>query len=119
MLEGRIGKEDAQPGNPRRYGVGDGAAIAAARENDGTGGSREQQLFLGGQRADCSRGIKIAHHHRQRLSVAALALAQAHYRGLAGCIDAEVKAADAFDGDDFAGEEEVDGLVDWIILLGG
>ncbi len=38
-----------------------------------------------------------------------LALAQAHDGGFVGGIDGEMESADAFDGDDFAGQEAVDG----------
>jgi hypothetical protein len=48
-----------------------------------------------------------------------LALAQAHHRGLIGGVYGQMKAADAFDGYDFAVAQELDGLNDWVIMAGG
>ena len=53
--------------------------------------------------ADCARRFQIAHHDGKRLAIAVLALAEAHDCGFVGCIDAEMEAADAFDGQDFTG----------------
>ena len=65
----------------------------------------EQSLFLGGELADCARGLEIADHHGERLAVAVLALAQAHDGCFVGGVDGEMKAADAFDGEDLAGQQ--------------
>ena len=57
---------------------------------------------------------KIAHHDREWLAVAMLALSQAHDSFFAGCIHAEMKTADAFDGHDFASEKSFNRFSDWV-----
>ena len=97
------------PGATRR----DPAVFASARRTIGRGAVR-RAFFFGCQGAEGARRVEIADHHRQRLAVAAFALAQAHHRGLVRRIHGEVKSADAFDGHDFAGEQAVDGLDDGV-----
>ena len=62
------------------------------------------------QVAEGARCCEIAHHDGEGFAVAVFALSQARDGFLAGGIDAEVEAADAFDGHDFAAKKALDGL---------
>ena len=73
-------------------------------ENNGAGGGEEQGFFFGSEQADGARRVEIADHDGERLAVAMLALAQAHHGGFVGGIDGEMESANAFDGEDFAGQ---------------
>ena len=90
-------------------------AIAALGKHDGPRRRGEQRFFRFGQLAEVARRIEIAHHHGQRLSVAVLALAQPHHRSFVGRIDAQMKSADALDGQNLAGGEAVDGCGNRIV----
>ena len=105
MLQGRVRQKDAEPRDSRRNRGRDSAIAAAAREHNGARHAGKQCLVFGAQRAERARGGKIAHHDGQRLAVAVLALAETHDRRFIRGVDAEMKSADALDGEDLAGEE--------------
>ena len=115
MLQRRVRQENSQPWDSRRYRIGNAALRAPPRQDNRSRVCLEQCLFFAGQIADCARGIEIANHDRERLAIAVLAFAQAHDCGLVRRVHGEMKSADAFDGDDLAREQQVDGLFDWLV----
>ena len=52
MLEGRVGEEDAEPGDAGGYGLGDGGGGVLAGDYDGAGGGEEEGFFFIGKGAD-------------------------------------------------------------------
>ena len=87
-----------------------GLVSALANENDGAGGGGEE-LFFGSVRSQsCTGSVEVAHHDGEGLAVAVLAFSEALDGGFVGGIDAEMEAADAFDGEDLARGDEGDGL---------
>ena len=108
VLQWRIRQKNAQPGNSRRHSSRNSVSSSRPGQHNRPRRGGQQRFFLGRQIADCPRRLQVAHHHRQRLSVAPLALAQAHHRRLAGGVHAQVKAANPFDGHDLARSQKVD-----------
>ena len=102
MVQGRVGKKDAEPGYAGSDGRRDGAGVAPASEDDGARGGGEEFFFGFSEIAEGAGGGEVADHDGERLSVAVLALAQPHHRGFICGVDREVEAADAFDGEDLA-----------------
>ncbi len=107
MLQRRIGQKHAQPGNPRRNALRDSAAVSLPRQHNRARHCLQQRLFRRSQRAHLARRLHVLHHHGQRLPITVLALSQPHHRCLIGGVNAQVKAADPFDGHDLAGHKAV------------
>ena len=61
-------------------------------------------------------GGEVFDHDGERFAIAMLAGAEAEDGGLIGGVDAEVEAANAFDGEDFAGGETVDCCLDRVVF---
>ncbi len=75
VLQRGVGQKDTEPGNAGGDFRGDAVGRTGASENDGTGRRLQQCFFLWSEIAESSRGVEIAHHDGERLSVAMLALA--------------------------------------------
>ena len=115
MLQRRIRQINAQPGNTRCNAFRNPAVLTPARQHNRPRWRREQRLFFSRQHAHLPRRLQVAHHHCQRLSIAAFALPQTHHRCLAGCIHAQMKAADPFDSYNLPRCQQLKRLLDCLI----
>ncbi len=110
VLERRVRQEDAEPRNSGGDGGRDAVSCAGSGQHDWMRRYLQQCLFLRRKVAKISGRGKVAHHDGERLSVAMLPLAKPRDCLLAGCINAEMKSTDAFDREDLAAQEAINGF---------
>ena len=97
---GQQGAEFGQPGRDARQRIR--RALAKRQQNDRCGGTCQQRLGLRIDTHHVAQRRRVGRHHRERLFVALLALAQPRHRlGLARIAD-ELEAAQALERDDAA-----------------
>jgi hypothetical protein len=86
-----------------------------AGEDDRAGRSLEQRFFFWRKVAECPGSGEVANHHGEGFAVAVLAGSEIGNRGFARGVYCEMKASDAFDGEDLVIEQEPDDGGDWVV----
>ena len=116
VVQRRVRQHDAELAVARGGGVRDGGAGPAGQQHDRAGRAGQQG---GGRVVDLGqfrgRG-QVGGHHRERLVLAVLALAERGDGLLAGGVGGQVVAAQALDGEDAAAAEEFGGRLERVLV---
>ncbi len=115
VMERRVGQQQPDPGVARRDLRGNSRGLPQLRDDDGPLRRREEPLLFGPEARQSARGLEIAHHDREGLFVAPLALPQPRDRQRRSRVASQMKPAEPLDRDDEPGLEGPRGLPDRIL----